>query len=105
MATLTLNKAEMGDATRALNSVLLEEILGGKLPDGLLGIVEQPVTDWDGDEITMIYVVYTDDVDLDVYDVIPTIDYQLIYKYYNHPDHNKLIRVKSVNVSELETIF
>jgi hypothetical protein len=52
------------------------------LPKGLLGIYRIDQTDWEGDEVSLLYIVVEDDIDLNKSNKIPEFDIMKVSQYF-----------------------
>ena len=104
MATPNSISQEMNRSPLAVNSELLEEMLGHPLPAGVLGVILSHYKDCEEDEITMIYVVYEDAIDLDSHDGVPDLDYLKILGYTRKHYPGRIAMTRTINLKEVSEI-
>ena len=85
-----------------IDADLLKKALGiDTIPKGILGIYRVDVVDWDGDDVSWMYIVFEDDVDINKLEKMPKFDYRKVRKYFFDTIRDRFPLINFINVNNL----
>jgi hypothetical protein len=89
-----------------IDTDLLKKAMGQEtIPEGVLGIYRRDVEDWEGDEVSLLYIVYEDYVNLNKLENLPKLDLMKIGQYFYDTILDRFPRLKGINISELNSLY
>jgi hypothetical protein len=89
-----------------IDAELLKKAMGEDIiPEGVLGIYRRDVEDWEGDDVSLLYIVYEDYVNLNKPQTVPDLDLMKIGQYFYDTILDRFPRLKVINIGELNSLF
>jgi hypothetical protein len=85
-----------------IDADLLKTALGvDTLPKGILGIYRVDVVDWDNDDVSWMYIVFEDEVDLNKSETMPKFDFKKVRNYFFDTILDRFPMINFINVKNL----
>jgi hypothetical protein len=94
------------EQSEQIDADLLKTAMGvDTLPKGLLGIYRIDQTDWEGDEVAVMYIVCADNIDLNKPHNLPELDLGKIRWYFHSIIKDRFPRLKVINIGALKDLY